>query len=128
VRALRALDRDLELYWHPVLNLWFLYRCARRGGITGDDHLVKEMMLSGPNGEYRSPGFWVLDRLRELDVSRGGSVDPQQASRNMQRKIQDQLVHDDEARTRQAEQIGQDWVSELSKHAYGSTSLHVNRT
>lgn len=128
IRALRALDRNLELYWHPVLNLWFLYRCARRGGVPGDDHLVKEMMLAGPNGEYRSPGHWILDRLRELDVFRGGSVDPKQASRHMQQKIQEELVQADEQRARTAEQIGQDWVSELSKHAYGSTSLHVNRS
>ena len=128
LRALRAYDRQLELYWHPLLHRWILYRCARHGGVPGDDHLVKEFELSGPGGQYRSPGHWVIERLQELDRTRGGSVDPAMSSRLYQQQIQADLAAMDEAKQREMDEIGADWAHEITTYGYGRQSIHVNRS
>lgn len=128
VRALRAFDKGLELYWHPIRCNWILYRVARHGGVPGDDHMVKEFELAGPHGEYRSPGHWVIERLRELDRTRAGSIDMATSSRKFQQQIQEDLAAEDEKRRRQTEEVGADWANEVIKYGYGRSSIHVNRS
>lgn len=127
LRALRAFDRGLELYWHPVRGTWILYRLARRGGVPGDDHMVKELELAGPQGQYRHPGPWVIDELRRLDRTRNGSFDLQTSARLYQQRIAEDLAAQDEQIARTADAVGEDFAHELIKYGYGRASVHVNR-
>ena len=52
---------------HPVERKWFLYRVSSRGGSPGDDVLVKEWALQGPKGEPRTPGPWLIEKMKNTD-------------------------------------------------------------
>jgi hypothetical protein len=98
LRELRRLDPKLELHWISSINRWVLYRVASPGIIPGEDRLVKELEIKGPNGEFRVPGHWLIDWLRKHDKTRGGAVCPEYANRKFLKKIdsevdvQDQLI------------------------------------
>jgi hypothetical protein len=81
LNGLKAFDRGLELYWHPLRKRWVLYRVVQRAAARSDDLLIKEAVVEGPRGEYRSPGPWLLEILRKWDKTRGGSVDPERGNR-----------------------------------------------
>jgi hypothetical protein len=87
LRSLYRQDPDLEVFWHPVLNFWVLYRVVRRGVVPADDLLLKELPVCGPRGEYRPLGQWLLDWLRENDLTRSGSLDPGWARRRYIEKL-----------------------------------------
>jgi hypothetical protein len=89
--------------------------------------MVLELELCGQHGEYRSPGPWVLEWLRELDRTRGGAVDLTTSARLYQQQIQADLAAMDEKRTREADEVGADWANEVTTYGYGRTSVHVNR-
>ncbi len=78
--GLEKLD-DMELYWHPVLERWGVYRRAAKGTSPASDLLYLVMRCQGSDGSYRAPGNWVLDLLRKHDTTRNGSLDPRRARR-----------------------------------------------
>lgn len=111
LRELYRLDPDLEPHWHRRMARWILYRVARRGVVPAQDQLVKEFEVSGPKGEYRDLGPWVLDWLRRHDKTDGGSIDPEHGGRDWIRKVEDF----DERRERDKEREYQEVVKECEK-------------
>jgi hypothetical protein len=129
LQELRAIDRDIELVWNPLLERWLLYRIARHAASPSDDQLVKEAMLTGPHGEYRPPGRWLLDWLRAHDKTRGGSIDPSLANRHNLQKLDEQAKEQDERIDRQMAPLAEHTAEEIFTHAVANRrSLHVNRT
>lgn len=129
LRALRGFDPGLELYFNPVRQKWILYRLLKRAPAPSEDVLLKEFEITGPHGEYRQPSWWLLDQLRRLDKTRGGTVDPHQADRAFLRRLdaeQDAAHHErDHAQTQQNYEA----ADALRKYAIlGRKNFHVNRT
>jgi hypothetical protein len=90
------------LYWHPIRRHWILYLKARNGTTPLDDFLVKELSITGPDGQYREPGSWLIDYLRREDKTRGGSIDPDRANKQI---LGSQYLRDEERRQR----VQADW-------------------
>jgi len=125
---LKRIDGGLELYWHPIRKRWILYRVTHRAAVPSEDRLVKEFELIGLRGEMRSPGWWLLDWLRQMDKTRGGSVDPQQANREYMRRLHEQECEEEDAKARQVQEMSSSFAADCAKFAFGRKSLHVNRT
>ncbi len=65
---MRQTDSELEFYWHPHLERWYLYRVVVKGGCPGDDKMMKMLALTGPKGEFRPPGVWALEELKAREL------------------------------------------------------------
>lgn len=122
LRELRRFDKDLEPHWHRRLERWVLYRVARRGVVPAQDYLVKECEVVGPRGEYRPLGTWVLDWLRRLDKTEGGSLDPEHGNRAFLRRLEEA----DEARERRQARAHSEIVNQVERDLV--TSLIKGRT
>jgi hypothetical protein len=126
LRSLKRFDPGLELYWHPRRERWILYR-VRKAACPSDDYLVKELEVVGPQGEYREPGFWLIDFLRSLDKINLNS-DPHQADREYQKLLAAQMQEDATKDEKFGKALGEDFSAEVMKYGYGRNSIHVNRT
>lgn len=128
LRALSRIDPNLELYWHPIRTRWILYRVVRRGGVPCEDRLVKEAELTGLNGEYREPGWWLIDLLQRWDKTQGGSIDPHQADRQFLFDMDDRYSERSKLREAHSHEISEQITNDFIKYGYGQRrSLHVNR-
>lgn len=126
LRALKRFDPGLELYWHPRRQRWILYRVKRKAACPSDDYLIKEIEIVGPNGEYREPGFWLIDFLRSIDKINVNS-DPFQADREYAKRLDAQLKEDATKDEKFGKALGEDFSAEVLKYGYGRHSVHVNR-
>lgn len=102
LRALRRFDPGLEAMFVEKSQRWALYRVARRGVVPAEDWMVLEFEAKGPKGQYRELGPWVLDRLRLLDKTQGGSVDPRLGDRAFMRHMDENqyAIHRERERKR----------------------------
>ena len=117
LRDLKGFDRQLELKWFPAKSRWALYRVARQGTVPSEDYMVKELELSGPEGQYRPPGPWVIDVLRFGDKTRGGSVDPEIANRRWMEKLQNEERAEREAEEKKVREVSEYTVKQVEKFA-----------
>jgi hypothetical protein len=132
LRVLRRQDRDLEAYWHPIRERWILYRVVRRGAVPCEDVLLKELEVSGPHGEYRPLGMWLIDWLRQNDKTAGGSVDPLQANRAAIRKMEedDKSLEKEKEKTEDAmcSQFGRDCETHVVRGRKSTVMPKARRT
>lgn len=115
LRDLRRFDKGLEAIWVP--DRWVLYRRTRRGPTPSEDALVKELEVTGPNGEYRDLGPWVIDWLRRLDKTEGGSVDPEYASRQFMNRLEEDKKEKARAEKKEIEEAHQAARIDLDRYA-----------
>lgn len=116
-KALKAQDPALEFFWAPD-HYWVLYRVIRRGICPLEDVLVKQATFSGPQGQYRPLGEWVIDWLKRHDKTRGGGVDPDYADRHYLW----QLFRDNQDADKQwdvkTEQLSYEYAREMEKYVF----------
>ena len=103
---MKAFDKDLELYWHPIANKWILYRVKRRG-VASDDEMIQECVVKTSHGGYAPPGDWLLDLLKKWDKTRGGSISPERANRNYLKNTNSDAAEREAQREKQMDQISQ---------------------
>jgi len=127
LRELRRMDPGLELFWLSGRERWALYRVKHRAACPSDDELVKEFELVGPGGEYREPGWWLFDLLREYDKTCGGSIDPRVADHFYKQTLKRQLREDQERQEKKHAELSRGVAEEMYDFALGRHSVHVNR-
>jgi len=115
LRELRRFDPGLELIWVP--NRWVLYRRTRRGITPAEDSLVKEIEVTGPRGEMRDLGPWLIEALRKLDKTDGGSIDPEYATRQFIRSLDDEPKAKEAAEKKEIEEAHRDATIEFERYA-----------
>jgi hypothetical protein len=120
LRALRRFDADLEIYWHPILGRWILYRVVQRGATPAGDVLLKETVIHGPGGQLREPGWWLIERLRSWDKTQGGSMQHEYASRKYLEKMDREERAQTEAWDQKTEEISESFARECEKYALGN--------
>ena len=116
LQALARFDRDLECYWHPILGRWILYRVTTRGAARSSDVLTKELVLEGPHGELREPGWWLIDRLRLWDKTRGGSIHHERATKLWVEQMERQDRAQYEAWDKKTDEISESFGRECEKY------------
>lgn len=126
LRSLAAYDRGLELYWHPFRHRWVLYRVTRRGACASDDRLLKEFEVTGPDGEYRLPGWWLLDVLRKMDKTQNGTVDPKVANHLYVQHLQEEEEKEQSRRQAAMADLSEHFAKDMWKYAV--TERVSNRT
>lgn len=63
VDKLKLLDKNLELYYHPVEQTWMVYLVKFYGPVPSDDLLIQQVELDpGVN-----PGPWLVEKLRQTE-------------------------------------------------------------
>lgn len=128
LRALKRFDSQLELYWHPRVGRWVLYRVVHRGGASSDDQLIKEFTIADESGGYRLPSWWLIDHLRALDKTKQGTIDPQQADRAFYQKLEHDSDEKANAIERERSEAAADAANELRTYSIKERrSLQVSR-
>ncbi len=117
LRALSTFDPDLECHWHGPSRRWVLYRVKRREAARGDDLMVKEAIVEGERGEYRPPGFWLIERLRRWDKTRGGSIHPERATRETIERLRQEDRAVDERWDRDVADLCEDVADDMERYA-----------
>jgi len=64
LQRLREFDDSLDLSWHPIREVWVLYRVAQKATAKADDKLILISVLKD------WPGQWVIDHLKSIDIVR----------------------------------------------------------
>lgn len=124
LRDLSDLDKDLELHWHPIGQRWVLYRrVSRSAGRSSNDLLIKECVVRGPNGEYRRPGGWLLERLRFWDKTKGGSVDPERADYLYRQKILREAEEEEQKEDKERLKLSESLAEDIRFCAFGRASI-----
>lgn len=119
LRALNRFDPGLECYWHPILGRWLLYRVTSRGASRAADVLTKELLLQGPLGEPREPGWWLIDMLRRLDKTRGGSIHHERATKLWIEQMEREDRQHAEGWHQKTDEISEGFARECEKYALG---------
>jgi hypothetical protein len=114
---LRRFDAALELYWHPFIARWVLYRVTHRGPAPSSDVLTKEWVIQSPSGAMREPGFWLIDWLRRQDKTEGGRYHHEYATRRWVADMERQEREREAAWEAKAEEVSQICALELEKYA-----------
>jgi hypothetical protein len=117
LRSLAAYDRGLELYWHPVRHRWILYRVTRRAACSGSDMMLKEFEITGPDGEYRLPGWWLLEVLRKLDKTRNGTIDPRVANNLYHAHLKEEEEKEEAERVARMSDMGESFGRDMWDYA-----------
>lgn len=120
LRALERFDSHAELHFNAPIGRWVLYRRNTRAACPSEDVLTKEFVLTGPRGEYRAPGFWLIDVLRKLDKFRGGSLSPEAAAGLYLQHLKEEDEKEEEREARWREDRARDVVNDLVDYGYGN--------
>ena len=104
---LRKQDPQLELHWHPLMNLFLLYSRRRGNGQGANDVLVLEMNLG-----KKHPGNWLIEWLQWADKFAGGAIAPRAA----RRKYLNGLEEHERARLDEWDRKRMDMSEDVAKH------------
>ncbi len=121
LQRLRDYDDSLDLYWHPVLGHWVLYRMTKKAAARADDELI---LISGLTDH---PGDWVIELCRRRDITKRH---PEANTPERAAKLDmDALDAADEARERRSERdmdhIVDEAVTELGGICRARESVRV---
>jgi hypothetical protein len=127
LRDLKRFDPGLELHFFDTPPRWVLYRVLRKGICASEDVLLKEFEITGPKGQYRELGPWLLDLLRSLDKTDGGAIDPGHANRQYMRRLAEEDEKAELEMENRDRELQLNFYKDLVKYAFGRRGLHVNR-
>lgn len=127
LRDLKRFDPGLEPHFFETPPRWVLYRVIRKGVCPSEDILMKEFEVTGPKGQYRELGPWLLDLLRSWDKTGGGVIDPGMANRQYLRKLAEDDQKAEFERENRDRALQMNFYKDLEKYAFGRHSVHVNR-
>lgn len=127
LRELRRMDPGLEVIWVPGRDRWVLYRVKHRAAVPSEDQLVKEFEIVGLHGEYREPGWWLIDLLREYDKTCGGAIDPKVADHFYISRLKRLNQEAQERQEKKNADLSRGVAEEMYDFALGRHSVHVNR-
>jgi hypothetical protein len=115
---LKKFDSDLYLWWHPGIRVWILYRCTSRGCVPGEDLMVKEFVLLGPNGRPKDLGDWLFDVLRRWDKTHNGAVDPAVATKQYMKGLDQNEVDVQEKKDKDLDELVESFERDVD-HYWG---------
>jgi hypothetical protein len=109
LRRLKGVDPNLEMYWHPVLQVWICYRLARKGASPASDCLAAVGPVPIMNEAYI---YW----LQKNDIFRKYRAEGKRAA-----ELQDQMLEKQEyERKRTADREMDHFIDEVKRDAWNS--------